>query len=137
MAKRVRGSSTRPGQRRPIQRTAARPAPAAPIAPAPPRTTGLTAEEEARAAELEARIVAEERAAEGTRRRTADRGRASGPSAEVETRTRTGVGLAVKAADEYAYVGRDVRRITLIGGSLIILLVVLWAITHLTGNAAI
>ena len=47
------------------------------------------------------------------------------------------MGLAVKAADEYAYVGRDVRRITLIGGSLIILLLVLWVITHLTGNAAI
>jgi hypothetical protein len=133
MAKRARGS-TRPGQRRPIQRTAARPASAAPIAPATPRAPGLTAEEEARAAELEASIVAEERAAESSRRRGADRGR---PAAEVETRTRTGVGLAVKAADEYAYVGRDVRRITLIGGSLILLLIVLWLITHLTGNAAI
>jgi hypothetical protein len=120
-----------------MQRPAGRPAPTAPIAPATPRPTGLTTEEEARAAELEARIVAEERAAEGSRRRTADHVRASGPSAEVEARTRTGVGLAVKAADEYAYVGRDVRRITLIGGSLIILLLVLWVISNLTGSAAI
>src|SRR4051794_33833283 len=71
MAKRARGSTTtRPGQRRPLQRTTARPAatvvPAAPIAPRP---STLTDAEEARAAELEAAIVAEERRAEETKRR--------------------------------------------------------------------
>ena len=137
MAKRVRGSSTRPGQRRPLQRTAGRPAPAAPTTPTTPRPTGLTPEEEARAAELEAGIIAEERAAESSRRRTTERGRAAESGADLETRTRATSGLAVKAADEYAYVGRDVRRITLIGGSLIILLLVLWAISNVAGSGAI
>ncbi len=136
MAKRVRGSSTRPGQRRPIQRVAGRPAPAAPITPATPRSASLTPQEEARAAELEAQIVAEERAAEDVRRRTADR-RRSGPAAEVGVGTRSGSGLGVRAAEEYAYVGRDVRRITLIGGSLILLLIALWVVTQLTGSSAI
>lgn len=137
MAKRSRGS-TRPGQRRPIQRVAGRPAAAAPIAPATPRSASLTPEEEARAAELEARIVADERAGEDARRRTAERRRGGPPDPEsrVGSRSVSG-GLAVRAAEEYAYVGRDVRRITLLGGSLIVLLLVLWAITHLTGNAAI
>lgn len=136
MAKRARGS-TRPGQRRPIQRAAGRPAAAAPVAPVSPRPASLTPEEEARAAELEAQIVADERAAEDARRRTADRRRGGPPATETRVGSRPVSGLAVRAAEEYAYVGRDVRRITLLGGSLIILLLVLWAITHLTGNAAI
>jgi len=135
MAKRARGSN-RPGQRRPIQRTAARPAAPAPIAPATPRSSSLTPEEEARAAELEAKIVADERAAEDARKRTTDRRRSSA-APDLAPGPRTASSLAVRAAEDYAYVGRDVRRITLIGGSLIILLLVLWALTHLTGNAAI
>jgi hypothetical protein len=134
MAKRARGS-TRPGQRRPIQRVAGRPAPAAPIASEAPRPSSLTPQEEARAAELEAAIVAEERAAQDTRRRTTERRR--GPAVEVGTGTRSTSSLAVRAADEYAYVGRDVRRITLIGGTLIVILVALFILTHLTGTAAI
>lgn len=136
MAKRARGS-TRPGQRRPIQRTAARPAAPAPIAPASPRSSSLTPEEEARAAELEAKIVADERAAEDARKRTTDRRRSSAVAPDLAPGPRTASSLGVRAAEEYAYVGRDVRRITLIGGSLIILMLVLWALTHLTGNAAI
>jgi hypothetical protein len=135
MAKRARGS-TRPGQRRPIQRTAARSAAPAPIAPTTPRSSSLTPEEEARAAELEAKIVADERAAEDARKRTTDR-RRSPAAPDLAPGPRTTSSLAVRAADEYAYVGRDVRRITLIGGTLIIILLVLWALTHLTGNAAI
>lgn len=134
MAKRARGS-TRPGQRRPIQRVAGRPSPVAPIVSATPRPASLTPEEEARAAQLEAAIVAEERAAEDNRRRTTERRR--GPAVEVGTGTRSTSGLAVRAAEEYAYVGRDVRRITLIGGSLIVILLVLWVLSHLTGSAAI
>lgn len=136
MAKRSRGS-TRPGQRRPIQRATGRPAPAAPIAAPTPRPSSLTAEEEARAAELEAQIVAEERAAEEARKRSTERRRFGSSAAEAGPGPRVSPGLAVRAAEEYAYVGRDVRRITLIGGSLIILLVALWVVTHLTGNAAI
>ena len=135
MAKRARGS-TRPGQRRPIQRTAARPSAPAPVAPASPRSSSLTPEEEARAAELEAQIVADERAAEDARKRT-DRRRTSAVAPDLSPGPRTASSLSVRAADEYAYVGRDVRRITLIGGGLIILMLALWAITQLTGNAAI
>jgi hypothetical protein len=130
MAKRVRGS-TRPGQRAPIQRrpTAA----SAPVAAAP-RPTTLTDEEERRAAELEAQIVAEEKSAEATRRRGADR--ASRPVSD-ETGARASSSLAVRAAEEYAYVGRDVKRITLIGGSLILILVILAIVTHLSGSGPI
>jgi hypothetical protein len=35
------------------------------------------------------------------------------------------VPLAVRAAEEYAYVRRDIRRITLVGGSLLLVLAVL------------
>ena len=45
--------------------------------------------------------------------------------------------LALTAAEEYAYVGRDVRRITLIGGSLIVLLFILFGISQVTGAGPI
>ena len=71
MAKRARGSTTRPGQRPRLQRTSTT-RPEAVSTPAPTtRPATLTAEEEARAAELEAQIVAEEHAAdEKTRARS-------------------------------------------------------------------
>ena len=137
MAKRVRGSSTRPGQRAPLQRrptTGAAPAaPAAAAAPAP-RPATLTAEEERRAAELEAQIVAEERSAEDARKRGTDRSRR--PVTD-ESGTRPSSSLAVRAAEEYAYVGRDVRRITVIGGGLILIMLVLWVIAQATGSGPI
>lgn len=138
MAKRARGSTSRPGQRSPLQRAASR---SGTTPPAPDITTtvvrpgGLTAEEEARAAVIEARIVAEERAAEQGRRRTVDRRRGSSEG-DAEVR-RGATGLAIRAAEEYAYVGRDVRRITLTGGGLILLLLVLWVIINATGSATI
>jgi hypothetical protein len=127
MAKRVRGGSTRPGQRARRQRSAARPAPAAPVVA--PRPTTLTPEEEARAAELEAQIVAEERAAEETARRTRERSRRQ---ADVPVAARTG-SIAVRAAEEYGYVVRDMRRIAIIGGSLIAFLVGRWVVSEVTG----
>jgi len=134
MAKRARGTTTRPGQRRPIQRPAARPAPpvARPGAAAAPTTAAqrpasLTPEEEARAAELEAAILAEERQAEAGRRNRAQRG-----AAEPVVRAST---LAVAAANEYAYVARDVRRVALVGGSLVGLLFGLWVVVQVTGIA--
>jgi hypothetical protein len=141
MAKRVRGTTSRPGQRRPLQRSAARPAakPAAPSTEAPARPgtevparppDSLTAAEEARAAELEAAIVAEERAAEeeASRRRTrATRSTEAVPSA------RPGSNLAVQAAEEYSYVARDVRRIAIVGGSLVGILLVIWILGHVAG----
>jgi hypothetical protein len=123
MAKRVRGS-VRPGQRRPIERRAARPAPgptAATPSTATPRSSGLTEAETARAAELEAQLLAEERAAETARskaRARASTGREAGPSG----------GLAVRAEQEYAYVARDVKDITRIAALLLAVLIGLWIV---------
>ena len=79
MAKRSRGSTSRPGQRPPLQRQAARPAarrqPQPPRPPRHPDPTTLTDEEEARAAELEAAIVAEEQAAEAASKKATAHGR--------------------------------------------------------------
>lgn len=134
MAKRARGSSSRPGQRPPIQRTSARPpapsvAPAANADPIAESALGayggqsLTDADLARAAALEAQIVAEEKAAEAAKQ----------PKKRIDPVPRATGTLAAAAADEYAYVARDVRRITLIGGSLIALLVGGWAVIQVTG----
>ena len=89
MAKRARGT-TRPGQRAPLQRStaAARPPLAVPplASPVAPRPATLTDEEAARAAEIEARLVAAERSAEeAARRQTSGRRR---PMAETPVRGR-------------------------------------------------
>lgn len=134
MAKRARGTTTRPGQRRPIQRPAARPSSGARPAPAaapgadvaPPRSASLTPGEEARAAKLEAAIVAQERQAEDARRSRAQR-------AAPEPVARSSSPLAVAAANEYAYVARDVRKVAVVGGSLVGLLLALWVVTQITG----
>jgi len=128
MAKRARGSTSRPGQRPPLQRHPARPAtpPAAATIPVV-RSDELTAAEEVRAAELEAVIVADERQAEASSRRERS---ARAAAADTPRATST---LAISAADEYAYVARDVRRIAIVGGSLIAFLLGLWAIAHATG----
>jgi hypothetical protein len=129
MAKRVRGSSSRPGQRARLQRGRARPATPAPSRPVAPKPTTLTPEEEARAAELEAQIMADERAAEETARRARERSRRE---PETVASARTG-SIAERAADEYDYVLRDVRRIALIGGSLIAILIGLWLVIEVAG----
>jgi hypothetical protein len=133
MAKRARGT-TRPGQRAPLQRQgAARPPLAAqPLASpvTPSRPSPLTPEEEARAAEIEARLVAAERSAEEAARRQV-RGRRPTERA-IEAPVRTG-SIAVRAQQEYAYVARDVRRIAIIGGSLLAILIAIWLVTHVTG----
>ena len=135
MAKRTRGSTSRPGQRRPTQRPATRPArrPVSPVASAAspasvePRPDELTAAEEARAAQLEAAIVAEERQAEASKRQ-ARAAREVDPEAVRSTSA-----LSVSAAEEYAYVARDIKRIAILGGSLTALLVVLWALSSVAG----
>ncbi|HLO36785.1 MAG TPA: hypothetical protein VK194_11910, partial [Candidatus Deferrimicrobium sp.] len=85
-----------------------------------------TREEEARAAELEAAIVAEEKAAEESRQ-ARDRVRRPSPDAidSVGGVRYTSVPLAVRAADEYGYVKRDIRRIAIVGGFLIAILAIL------------
>jgi len=131
MAKRARGAN-RPGQRAPLQRSpgARRPVAVPPLSTpvAAPRPATLTPEEEARAAEIEARLLAAERSAEEAARRQV-RGRGG---AEREAPVRTG-SIAVRASEEYAYVTRDIRRIALIGGSLVVLLIALWAVFQATG----
>ena len=120
MAKRSR-LAAKPGQRRPLQRTTR------PTEPGGRPPGGVTAEEEARAAELEAAIVAQEKAAEDARRgraRPAAGGATEAP-ASVRGLSYTSVPLSVRAADEYAYVKRDIRRITIVGGFLIAILAVL------------
>jgi hypothetical protein len=109
MAKRSR-IGARPGQRRPLQRTAtrttARPA------------NSVTDEELARAAELEAQILAEEQIAEEARK-SRDR-RAKAPAGEATIYS--SAPLAERAAQEYGYVQRDLRRIAIVGGGLLLVL---------------
>ena len=130
MAKRSRGSTSRPGQRPPLQRQAARPASkptAAAASVAAPRPDTLTDAEEARAAELEASIVAEEKAAEAARKKAT-------PSRSADAvPVRAGSSIAISAAEEYAYVARDVRRIAIVGGGLILFLLGLWLVVQFTG----
>ena len=131
MAKRVRGGSSRPGQRARLQRrtTTGRPTTESTATPPAPGSVSLTAAEEARAAELEAQIVAEERAADTNAARARERSRRP---IEGEVRIRSG-SIAERASHEYAYVQRDVRRIITIGGSLIAFLLALWVVLQATG----
>ncbi len=121
MAKRTRGSN-RPGQRHADRHGSARPQ----SRPAARPSGALSEAEEARAADLESQIVAQERDAEATRNRARDRGRA----AEVVRPGRAGGQglLAARAAEEYAYVVRDVRRILVVGGAIAAALVVLYVL---------
>jgi hypothetical protein len=121
MAKRTRGSN-RPGQRHPDRHGSARPQ----NRPAPRPSGALSASEEARAAELESEIVAQERDAEANRTRNRERGRTS----EATRPGRPGGQglLAARAAEEYGYVVRDVRRILFVGGAVAVALVVLYVL---------
>ena len=128
MAKRARGSHTRPGQRAPIQRSAPRAAtPDIDLTETALAAYGgqsLTEADIARAAELEAQIVAEEKASEAAS--TVARTRVNAVPRATST-------LAQTATEEYAYVSRDVKRIALIGGSLVALLFAAWAVVSFTG----
>jgi hypothetical protein len=129
MAKRSR-IGARPGQRRPIQRPANRPPNRPAVAAAPPRRPdAVTPEEEARAAELEAAILAEEKAAEDARRRNNVDRRGRAP---VEGAIYSSSSLATRAAEEYAYVRRDVRRIAIVGGGLLGVLAIIDILVNVT-----
>jgi hypothetical protein len=133
MAKRSRGS-TRPGQRRPTQRqrpASPRPQPTTLAAPANPPST-LTEAEEERAAEIEAGIVEQERAADSARRRGRERSQAASEP-DLATRGRPRGSLAVRYADEYAYVRRDLRQIALLAVVLVSILVALWLLIDVAG----
>ena len=108
MAKRNRGSN-RPGGRHPDRHAPARQQPR----PASRPAQGLSDAEEARAAELESQIVAQERAAQANVGRSRDRVR--GVELDRTGRARGQSPLAMRAAEEYSYVTRDVRRIIEVG----------------------
>jgi len=134
MAKRTRGSS-RPGRRPPLQRSSrpARPSTPTPAAAPATRPASLTPEEEARAAEIEAQLVAEERQAEQVQKRARDRQRGG----EREAVVRSSVPLSVREAEEYAYVARDVRRIAIIAFGLLAIMIGLWVALQVSGVGAI
>src|SRR4051812_35464158 len=125
MAKRARGS-VRPGQRKPIDRRPASSAQPARVVTATPKPVGLSDAELARAAELEAALLAEERAAEASRQRTRERATtreiSSGPSGS----------FAAQEAIEYAYVARDVKDIVRIAALLLVVLFALWILIDVT-----
>jgi hypothetical protein len=131
MAKRARGS-VRPGQRRPIDRRPASSSssatPAAPGAGAEraPKPSGLSEAEIARAAEIEAQLLADERAAEQARSKSRQRAAtrelvSSGPG-----------GSLARAETEYAYVARDVRDIVRIAALELAILFGLWILIDVT-----
>jgi hypothetical protein len=123
MAKRQRGA--RPGQRAPLQRSQPTAKPAAQPA-TPPRPSGSLSDVElARAAELEAEIVAEERSATSSVARGRDRRRATANSAPA-SRGRSAGTLTAVAEDEYRYVVRDLRRIAVVFAGIFSLLLVSW-----------
>jgi len=133
MAKRQRGS--RPGQRAPLQRggrqqaaPAKAAAPARAAAPGP--AGGLSDVELERAAEIEARIVDEERAAAAATSRGRDR-RRSGPA--TGSRSRPVASLAVVADEEIVWVVRDLRRIALVFATIFSILVASWLLIAVAG----
>ncbi len=105
-----------------MQRTTARAVVAKPARP----EGSVTHEEEARAAELEAAILAEEKAADAARRGR-DQGRRP-----IEGTMYSSTPLATRAAEEYGYVRRDVRRIIIVGGSLLGVLAILDILINVT-----
>ena len=119
MAKRARGS-VRPGQRRPIDRRPTTAPASGSAASAEPRASGLTASEEARAAEIEQQLLAQERQAEAARVRARER------SAARESYSGGGGSLSVRAQEEYAYVARDVRQIGIMAVLMLAILFGLW-----------
>jgi hypothetical protein len=119
MAKQKR-LGARPGQRRPLQRPTTRPATSRPAG-------SVTPEEEARAAEIEAQILAEEKAADDARR-SRDR-RAT--TATQEAAIYSSAPLAERAAVEYAYVRRDLRRLTVVCLSLLGVLALIYVLLNI------
>lgn len=123
MAKRTRYSG-RPAGHRPVAKPAT-------SGSSPVRSGGLTSAELERAAELEAELVAREREAisDNARRRARTRGLEAGVVADA------GAPLSVRAAHEYDYVARDVRRIGLTALVMFGILAILWLAVNVGGVA--
>jgi phosphate-selective porin len=115
------------GPARRAARVATKPAPAAETA----RTTNsLSTADEARAAELEAHIVADDRASSGGG--TKSRGRGDAAIAQRARGRESGL-LAARAEQEYTYVQRDVRRIAKVDGGLVVVMLVLFLLIDVLG----
>ena len=112
MAKRARGATRRPGQRRPTPRSGARPAATAPGAP--------TALNGPQAPAFEPTTVA----AEPTR--------TTAPGLRSRSR-QTSSAFAAESAQEYAYVVSDVRRISIVAGGIIGIMLVLFLVIDVLG----
>lgn len=82
-----------------------------------PRPGGLTDAEIQRASEIEAALLAEERAAEASRQRSQER---------ISAARETAGARAIRPEQEYAYVARDVRDIVRIASLLLTVLFGLW-----------
>ncbi len=130
MAKRTRysGRPTRSGPRRTGAGPTARPAPPG-ASTSPLRSGGLTEAEVESAAQLEAELVAREQAAiaENARRR------ARSGRVDVAITGNVNEPLSVRAAHEYAYVARDVRRIIATAALMLAILTALWLLVNVGG----
>jgi len=125
MVKRSKNVS-RPTNRRPAARPVARPAAPSTAVPTPIRSgSSLTEAEIQKAAEIEAQLVAQEKAADQVRRR----GRVSRDAFPGDVNAP----LAVRAAHEYAYVARDVRHIILTASIMAGILAVLHVLINVLG----
>ena len=125
MVKRSKNVS-RPTTRRPASRPVARPTAPAAAEPAQIRSrSSLTEAEIQKAAEIEAQLVAQEKAADQVRRR----GRVSRDAFPGDVNAP----LAVRAAHEYAYVARDVRHIILTASIMAGILAVLHVLINVLG----
>ena len=122
MAKRTRGSN-RPGQRHSDRRAPAR------LQPRPAVRTGQgpSQQEEAPAAELEPQIAAQDKA-ETSLARSRERGKTGELDRPGKAKSQ-GL-LAARAAEEYGYVVRDVRRILRVGSLMAACLAALFVLIH-------
>lgn len=125
MAKRTRGSH-RPGQRHADRHRSAR----FQTRPVTRPASVLSEAEEARAAELESEILAQERAAETGHDRERERERDRGSQAARSGRGGSQGLLAAKTAEEYAYVIRDVRRILVVAGAMAAALAAIYVLVN-------
>ncbi|HSW41604.1 MAG TPA: hypothetical protein VLM76_03755 [Patescibacteria group bacterium] len=136
MAKRQRGGA-RPGQRAPLQRGGLSSVTPAPKPAAAARPGSLSADELDRAAELEAQIVAEERAAAAASiTRGRDRRRA-GADPMPTARSRAAGTLATLTEEEYRSVVRDLRRIGVVFAGIFGLLLASWLLLTALGVVTI
>jgi hypothetical protein len=103
--------------------------------PMRPSASGLTDDELRRAEELEAEATRKEKAAIAESLRRSKRGEEAAERAAYAGDVNAP--LSVRAAHEYAYVSRDVKRIALTGGLMVAILAVLHILVNVLGVISI